>query len=78
MTSLTIEMIFMFREERVHKGELHTLHVSPNIGVRKSRRMRWTGHVARMGYEKCVQNLWENVKEGDHSEYIDVDGRMIV
>jgi hypothetical protein len=34
----------------VHNDELHDLYSSPNI-VRmiKSRRMRWAGHVARMG-----------------------------
>jgi hypothetical protein len=33
----------------VHNDELHNLYSSPNI-VRaiKARRMRWTGHVARM------------------------------
>ena len=33
---------------RLHKEELHTLHLSPNI-VRgmKSRRLRWAGHAAR-------------------------------
>ena len=31
---------------RLHNRELHALYSSPNI---KSRRMRWTGHVARMG-----------------------------
>ena len=34
---------------RLHNVELHSLYHSPNI-VRdiKSRRLRWTGHVARM------------------------------
>jgi hypothetical protein len=35
---------------KFHNDELHSLYTSPNI-VRaiKSRRMRWAGHVARMG-----------------------------
>jgi hypothetical protein len=38
---------------KVHNEELHILYSSPNI-VRqiKSRRMRWAGHVARMGDRK--------------------------
>jgi hypothetical protein len=33
-----------------HNDELHSLYSSPNIVmVIKSRRMRWAGHVARMG-----------------------------
>jgi hypothetical protein len=34
----------------LHSGELHNLYSSPDI-VRqiKSRRVRWAGHVARMG-----------------------------
>ena len=34
---------------RLHNKELHRLYRSPNIvrGI-KSRRLRWTGHVARM------------------------------
>jgi len=33
---------------RLHKEELNDLYSSPNIvGVIKSRRMRWAGHVAR-------------------------------
>jgi hypothetical protein len=35
---------------KVHNEELHNLYSSPNIiRMIKSRRVRWTGHVARMG-----------------------------
>jgi len=35
---------------RLHKEELSDLYASPNIvRVIKSRRMKWAGHVARMG-----------------------------
>jgi hypothetical protein len=35
---------------KLHIDELHSLYSSPNIvRVIKSRRMRWAGHVARMG-----------------------------
>jgi hypothetical protein len=38
---------------KFHNEELHNLYSSPDI-IRqvKSRRMRWVGHVARMGEEK--------------------------
>jgi hypothetical protein len=46
------------RERRkLHNEELSDPNSSPNIfRVIKSRRMRWAGHVARMGREKsCIQ-----------------------
>jgi len=40
---------------RLHNEELNDLYSSPNIvWVIKWRRMRWAGHVARMGEERCV------------------------
>ena len=43
---------------RLHNEELNDLYSSPNV-VRliKSRRMRWTGHVARMGEERGVYRV---------------------
>ena len=38
---------------RLHKEEIKDLYTSPNIvRVIKSRRMRWAGHVSRMGEER--------------------------
>jgi len=38
---------------RLHNEELNGLYPSPNIvRVIKSRRMRWAGHVARIGEER--------------------------
>jgi hypothetical protein len=35
---------------KLHNDELHNLYFSPNVvRVIKSRRVRWVGHVARMG-----------------------------
>jgi hypothetical protein len=40
---------------KLHNDELHSLYSSPNIvRVVKSRRMRRTGHVARMGEGRGV------------------------
>jgi hypothetical protein len=41
---------------RLHKKERYALYSSPNIiRVIKSRRLRWVGHVARMGGGEKVQ-----------------------
>jgi len=43
---------------RLHKEELNDLYSSPNIvWVIKSRKMRWSGHVARMGEERGVYRI---------------------
>jgi len=43
---------------RLHNEELNDLFSSPNIvRVIKSRRMRWAGHVARMGEERGVHRI---------------------
>jgi len=45
---------------RLHNEELNDLYSSPNIvRVKKLRRMRWAGHVARMGKERgCIRPWW--------------------
>jgi hypothetical protein len=43
---------------KLHNDELHSLYSSPNIiRVIKSRRMRWAGHVARMGEGRSVYRV---------------------
>jgi len=43
---------------RLHNEEFHNLYTSPNIvGVIKSRRMRWAGHVTCMGGVRNVYNI---------------------
>jgi hypothetical protein len=43
---------------KLHDEELHNLYSSPSIiRIIKSRRMRWAGHVARMGEKRNVYRL---------------------
>ena len=52
---------------RLHNEELYDLYCLPNI-IRtiKSRRLRWAGHVARMGGRGEVHTAlwWGNIREG--------------
>ena len=51
---------------KLHNEELNDLYSSPNI-VRmiKSRRMRWVGHVARMGEGRGVYRVLVGKPEGE-------------
>ena len=65
---------------KLHNEELNDLCSLFNI-VRmiKSRRMRWAGHVARMGERIGVcRGLLGKLRERDHLENAGVDGRIIL
>ena len=50
---------------KLHNEELNGLYCSPNIvRVIKSKRMRWEGHVARMGERKGVYRVLVGKPEG--------------
>jgi hypothetical protein len=52
---------------KLHNEELHDLYSSPStIRIIKSRRMRWAGHVARMGEnEERVERISRNTRRKD-------------
>jgi hypothetical protein len=48
---------------KLHNEELRNLYSSPSIiRIFKSRKMRWAGHIARVGEKR---NAWESQKERD-------------
>jgi hypothetical protein len=50
---------------KLRNDELHNLYSSPNIvRVIKSRRMRWAGHVARMGEGRSIYRVSVGRPEG--------------
>jgi hypothetical protein len=50
---------------KLHNDELHNLYSSPNkIRTIKSRRMRWAGHVARMGEKRNAYRILVGKPEG--------------
>jgi hypothetical protein len=65
---------------KLHNEELHDVQSSPTILREiKSRRMRWVGHVARMGMgEVCTGFCWGNLREINHWSDPDIDGRIIL
>jgi len=53
---------------RLHNEEYLNFYASPNIiRVIKARRMRWTGHVARMGDIRNEYNILVGKREGKRS-----------
>jgi len=66
---------------KLHNKELNDLYSSLRIvGAIKSRRMRWAGHVARMGEkgEAYTEFWWGNLRERNHLGDAGVDGRIIL
>jgi hypothetical protein len=64
---------------RLHNKGLNDFYSPPNIiPVIKSRRMRWAGHVARMGQREVHTGFWwRDPREGDHLGDPGLDGRII-
>ena len=60
--------------------ELNDLYCSPNIvQVIKPRRMKWAGHVERMGERRSVYRVFGgNLRERDHLGDPGIDGRIIL
>ena len=65
---------------KLNNEGLKGLYSSPNIvRVIKSRRIRWTGHVARMGKgEECIGCWWGNPKRRDRWLEPGVDAMIIL
>jgi hypothetical protein len=66
---------------KLHNEELNDLYTLPNIvWVVKPRRMRWTGHMARVGEERVVHRVLVGKPEGKRPFWQDqdVDGRIIL
>jgi len=65
---------------RLHNEELNDLYTLPNFMREiKSRRMRWAGHVTRIGEKRrCIGFWWGNRRERDHWGDLGVDRRIIL
>jgi hypothetical protein len=54
---------------KLHNEELHNLYPSPDIiGQVKSRRIKWAGHVARMGEKRIVYKILVGKPEGNRPQ----------
>jgi hypothetical protein len=59
---------------KLHNEKVHKLYSSPSITTIRSRRVRWAGHVARMGRGRRrrrrrrmhIGYWWESRKEENH------------
>jgi hypothetical protein len=64
----------------LYKEEQYDLYSLPNtIRVIKSRKMRWTGYVARIGKEELHKGVWwRNLRETDHLDDLGINRRIIL
>jgi hypothetical protein len=64
--------------KKPHSEELNDLYSSSNIVKVIKSRMRWAGHVERLGRrEACVGFWWGNLRERNHLGDPGVDGRIL-
>jgi hypothetical protein len=64
---------------KLHNDERNALYCSSIIFRVIKSRMRWAGHVARIGRgEACTGLCWGNLSERDHRGDPGVDGRIIL
>jgi hypothetical protein len=62
---------------RLHNEELHNLYASPAIiRMIKSRRMGWSGHVARMGEMRNSHILFGKPEGRDHLQHLGLNGKI--
>jgi hypothetical protein len=65
--------------EKLHNEELSDVYSLPDIiQVIKSRRMRWAGHVARIGVRRGAYRVLagENLRERNSWINLDVNGKI--
>jgi hypothetical protein len=61
----------------ISSDELHSLYSAPYIvRVIKSRRLRWAGHVARMGRGEVFTGFWLGGPKADHWVELGEGGRI--
>jgi hypothetical protein len=56
--------LLLLQANKLHSEELLNLYSSPSIiRMIKSKRMRWTGHVGRMGVKSNAYRIWARKPE---------------